>query len=51
MCQERFDVDIKNNFFKERVVIHWNRLPKEMVHSPSLEVLKKYGDVALRDIV
>ena len=29
----------------------WDRLPKEMVDSPSLEVLKKRGDVARRDTV
>jgi len=27
------------------------RLPKEVVVSPSLEVLKNHGDVALRDVV
>jgi len=28
--------------------LHWNRLPREAVESPPLEMLKKYVDVALQ---
>lgn len=35
-------------FFTDRVVKHWNKLPRKVVMAPGLSVLKKRLDSALR---
>ena len=44
-------MDIRKKFFTQRVVTHWNRLPKEVVDAPSLEAFKTRLDVALSSLV
>ena len=49
--QGRFRLDIRGKFFTQRVVRHWNRLPKEAVDAPSLEAFKARLDVDLGSLV
>ena len=41
----------RRKFFTQRVVTHWNRLPKEAVDAPSLEAFKARLDVVLGRLV
>ena len=47
----RFRLDIRKKFFTIRVVKHWNRLPREAVDAPSLEVFKARLDGALSNLI
>ncbi|KFV58272.1 hypothetical protein N341_11380, partial [Tyto alba] len=46
-----YKLDVRRKFFTMRVVKHWNRLPREAVDAPSLEVFKARLDGALTNLV
>ncbi|KGL96122.1 hypothetical protein N301_11577, partial [Charadrius vociferus] len=47
----RFRLNIRKKFFTMRIVRHWNRLPREVVDAPSLEVFTARLDMALGNLV
>ena len=51
LTQGRFRLDIRRKFFTQRMVMHWNRLPKEAVDVPSLDAFEARLDVALGSLV
>lgn len=49
LCQRRCRLDLRENFVTECVVKAWNRLPRPVVESLSLEMFEELVDVALED--
>ncbi|KFZ61667.1 hypothetical protein N321_09014, partial [Antrostomus carolinensis] len=47
----RFRFNIRRKFFTQRMVRHWNRLPREVVDAPSLETFKARLDGALGSLI
>jgi len=43
----KFCLNMRKNFFTVRAMEHWNRLPREAVDSPSLEIFKTCLDAVL----
>ena len=43
-------LSIRISFVTMRLVKHWNRLPREVVESPSLEEFKRHVGMAFRDM-
>ncbi|KFO61445.1 hypothetical protein N302_15434, partial [Corvus brachyrhynchos] len=49
--ESRFRLDTRQKFFTVTVVRHWNKLPREIVDAPSLEMFKARLDGALSNLV
>ena len=43
----KFHPNMRKNFFTLRVMENWNRLPRGVVESPSLEIFKTHLDEVL----
>jgi len=46
-----FRLDVRKKFFTVKVLKHWNRLPREAVEAPSLEIFKARLDGTLSNLM
>ncbi|GAB0177088.1 mitochondrial enolase superfamily member 1 [Grus japonensis] len=46
-----FYLNTRKSFFALRVTKHWNRLPREVVEPPSLEIFRTYPDTILHNLL
>ncbi|KFZ55887.1 hypothetical protein N321_04584, partial [Antrostomus carolinensis] len=51
MWQGRVRLAMRKRFLRQRVVEHWNRLPREVLMAPSLTRFQQHLAKALRDMV
>ncbi|KAK4830564.1 LOW QUALITY PROTEIN: hypothetical protein QYF61_011742 [Mycteria americana] len=51
LTEGRFRLDIRKTFFMIRMVGHWNRLPREVVDAPCLEMFKVRLDRSLSNLI
>jgi len=49
--QRKFQLNMRKNFFTLRVTEPWNRLPRGIVESPSLEIFKTLLDMVLCNLL
>ncbi|KFZ55790.1 hypothetical protein N321_01358, partial [Antrostomus carolinensis] len=49
--QCKFKLAMRKRFLRQRVVEHWNRLPREVLMAPSLTRFQQHLAKALRDMV
>ena len=47
----KFHMNMRRNFFMVGVTEHWNRLPREVVDSPSLQIFKIHSDAYLGSLL
>jgi len=47
----QFRLDVRKEFFTQRAVRHWQRPPREVLDTPSLEVFKARLDGALDSLI
>ena len=47
----RFRLDVRRKFFTQRVVMHWNGMPRGAVDAPSLEAFKARLNKALGNLM